>query len=522
MESEIMISAFLTKWGISEEAKSSILNHLNSFIRNGRSEKFRNPSTKDIPMEQLLNMYDKIADFEQPWMRQFDENERDKFQPRSNIPPFNTYKGELEEAWYLTPTWQVDEDVREKAFQSVVRRITGGKVEFLRAVSIDTAIDSLERDTNSGAFMFTRRSEVIDDHRDELSEKVRGLISGKEYRGKYVMTLRAKEGRISDNSDTKARVVMASSIDETTLALMTQIPLLTQLKRVSFFPSTVGPERDDEIVSNILSKGRVMSGDLAHFDMSVHYNKIAEYERFLKIIFQKKAHPLIVAMIECFTNGTLITPDAILKATTHHVMSGHGHTNALDSFVNAVDITYNWMKMYGTEPEFAVNGDDFILLIPEDFSVDEFSDLSASHGMTLEPSKQLISSEFCSFNARFMRSGDRVSVRNLYRTARSLEFPESIPELGEGGQSLRLVSILHVSESNTAFDELTNFHISHDRLGLGTKGPDSWKAVFSKDTVEKVGSALGHDKRGVPTASTLRGIHLWKVYKYLLLKRKKR
>lgn len=515
---EISIHKYMSEWGMSDVTKETVLNFL-KYLEIGRSVQLRNPSTQDFSLEELTNKYSELLSKEQAWIQPFSLKEKDKFKPRSDIPPFSKYEGRLRDDWFKVPNFTIDQSTRKAGFDYIRRLLLGGRKGFLRTASLETAIQSLERDTNSGAFMFTRRSEVIDNHGDELRQACLDVISGAREPGEYIMTIRAKEGRISLDTPTDARVVMMSSIHETAVSLMVQIPLLSYLKRFELnFPSMTGPSQDDVASYHILKKGLTLSGDISGFDMSVHVNKIEEFRDFCLEAFAPSSHEIVNAVISMCIEGKLMTPRGVLPAVGHKIKSGFGLTNLMGCFINSVDIATNLIAL-GRDPgddrfSFCVNGDDFVLGF-QGIDINEYADVSMSHGMELEPSKQLISSDIVAFNARFSHIADGpVSVRTGWRNARSLEFPETLHTLTEGGQSLRLVAINHTFESNLAWQDVVDFHISQDRLGLGTKGPKEWQAVFGQKTLLILGKALGL-RRNVPTTLTLAGIAEWPTYRYL-------
>jgi hypothetical protein len=283
-----------------------------------------------------------------------------------------------------------------------------------------------------------------------------------------------------------------------------------------------GPDHDDMRLASMLGSGKLLlSGDISSFDMSVHRNKLDEFEYILKSMFQKRFDGMISKTIESATEGRLLTPSEILPPVGHFIKSGMTYTNLADSVINAIDIVYNRL-MLGVETEptsLMINGDDFV--VSHDVNIDEYSSVSETHGMILEPNKQLISQDYATFNARYMskqdvEDGKPYSVRSLARNVRSIEFPEKIAELGTGGQALRVVSIMHTFETNGAFMPLLEFYIREDeRHGLGSRSKRDFETVFGKQSARSLREGLDYDRVGVPKALTLEGIHTWEVTKII-------
>lgn len=510
------ITQVLNKWGVSGDTVKRILGFLKGPLTTGRKDLFVSPLVpKDLKVTE--EVYTRLIDYEQAWLQPYSMKEMEKFQPRSNVPPFASYERDLIDDWVKPKPFDVDAEMRRRAVDLVIEQLRGPK---LRTPLVTNVVDTIERSTNSGSFYFQKRGKLLDDVNifRELLRRVREWDQGV-HLGQYILTTRAKESRRPD--PTRARPVHMSSLVDTLAGARIQRPLIGRMKKVSAFPSAVGPAQDDVMTARVLSNSQgspILSGDISGFDVSVGPEKFRELQQILNSIFDSNAHGMIERVIASCTQGETLTPNGLLPPHDTTIMaSGWVLTNAGDSIINLVDITYNMLMngvnvWDGKKPGPIVNGDDFVVIL-RDVPVEKYAEVSLTHGMLVHPDKQTIETDMVVFNQRYSHSESLgESFRSVGRHAWTGTFPERIHDIGEEGQALTAIARLHLMETSKSYKALLTQEVEWDeKLKLGAIRKDVLKRITSRNVVKKVRESLRLDQVGVPVSLTLKGINSWKV-----------
>jgi hypothetical protein len=486
-----------------------ILGYFSSMVV-GEDKEFVAPMFNHLDYDEIRSMFEEISVKHEPeWLREWSANEWGKLKPRSNVPGYPTWALRLHEQMQTVPNFDVDEAIRQRAFDFVVDVLIPRR-HSLRPATVDTALKGMDLTTNSGTFYFTRRSRVVAERYRELAAEALACSQGDSaHNTLYIGGTRAKEG--SGDTPTGARPIMMASFPANLFAARYQQPLINHVRGAKWFPSMTGPLKDASRLRDILSTSLhpVLSGDITSFDFSVHLKKLEEFREFLKLAFQKSYHNEIDNVSAQMTEAVLVWPDSVFSPK-HFVKSGSTMTNMADSVINAIDIVYNIMTLgfKGGDVDFIVNGDDFVLTLP--VPLEEYSMVSEQHGMVLQPDKQVVTGQgvnYAAFNAAAMLKGDGRYLKSVPRIARSLVYPERIPALTELGQSLRVITIMHLMEEHDAYFPILELLFSLDRQKLGYGNPK----LVSPEVVTLVNDGLGYDKPNVPKALTLKGLKSWRI-----------
>jgi hypothetical protein len=505
----ITVRKALSEFRLPDEVVEVILGYFSSMVV-GEDKAFIAPIFQDLEVEEIREVFQNISINHEPdWIREWSSEEWAKLKPRSDVPGYPQWAPQLAEAMANTPEWSIDESLRSQAFDYVVDKAIKRR-HCLRPCSFDTALRGMDLTTNSGVFYFTRRSKVVAERYDELVGEARACLNhDSPYNSYYIGGRRAKEGKGSE--PTGARPISMAAMPANLAAATYQRPLLDMMRSCDWFPSMSGPMQDQARLRLLLENSHVplLSGDITGFDSSVHSAKLAEFEEFLKLAFQPSRSFEIEAVSDQMRSSEILWPDRVFSPI-HFITSGATMTNMADSVINAIDIVYNLIVLGVpvTDIDFIVNGDDFVTKLPVPF--DDYARVSATHGMNLHPDKQVITGQgvdFAAFNASVMRRGDWRYLRSVARLARSLAFPERIPALGELGQSLRLITILHLMEEHDAYWPILELIYHRDRIKLGYGNPK----IVSDSTIRIVNEGLGYDKPNVPKALTLKGLKAWRI-----------
>jgi hypothetical protein len=492
-----------------------------------------NPSKEEISSPFAVGTFTEVReeifsllDTDSYWDSLKDEevSERDAFRPQSPLPPWSEVREEVHSQWFATVDFDPDLDLLERAALNVGSMLG----PTLRHVSMDTALQSMRLNTNSGLPNFGRRRKLLL-REIELAQDL--LNQSEPSTTTYVYGSRAK----SSEDELTRRTIYMAPMSRNILDRMIFLPLIQRLKKTGHFLSWDGNEVFDARMPSLFARpyydGVVWhSFDASGYDRNVSH-RLIEYVRGMVLAwFQPVSHSLVYKVFDACLDANLLTPEGLYPVRRDGVKSGWGLTNIVDSLVNLLAAEYVSLRITGestltgrlssshgiTFPQ--INGDDAVFLRRADTDFSLVSEVYSEVGIVVSESKQRISDSFFRFNSRIhsYNSGG-VGVRSAWRFFKGALYPERKLRAGQFGETLAMIMRLHTVESHPQFMDILEWAISRDKLALGTKSATTFASVFGESVTERVKESLNLDyglEDGRATSVT-QGMANWTVIKTL-------
>lgn len=507
-------------------------------VRKGQPDEYRTPFYKGKSLSQIIQLWDKqLLTIKSQWPTLYDYeiDLSEKVGPLSVMQPLDQRLDDIRSYYDLISLDQVP--ISQEALTAVLREWK--QVAGLRIRSQDRTVRVMKKSTNSGSPYFTKRKLVVKDtvpctvYQDGQSWRQR--LNHSDWGACAILGWRGQEGG-PDLTDTKQRVVWMFPFAVNIQELQVYQPLIEAFQSSQSVPAWVSMECvDREITSLFDTKGDsdvIICTDFMKFDQ--HFNRVCqEAARYLiSFLFGNDAsikHWLRDVYPIKYNIALAYSWDHLFVGP-HGMGSGSGGTNADETLTHRAlqhEAALNAGKVLN--PHSQCLGDDGVLTYPG-CNVDDVMHTYVSHGLEMNPSKQYVSTQDCTYLRRWHHKDYRengvcvgvyATMRALGRLCEQERFYD--PEVwGPKMVALRQLSIIENVKYHPLRNEFADFCMQGDKFRLGLDIPgflanidrEAKKAIDIMPDFLGYSRSLSHEVSG--NASS--GIKDWWIVQYLLSK----
>lgn len=398
----------------------------------------------------------------------------------------------------------------------------------IRPRSIQSTVENMRLDTNSGAPYFGRRSTVVTKTLEKLDPNSWNVDVG--YKPAAVLGWRGQEGGPS-TKDVKQRVVWMMPLSVNIRELQLYQPLIEHIQKHMLVPAYVSNDAVDDAITKCFAwkepESPVICTDFTAFDqhMNSHMSSAAEQ------VLQSMVTPS-QSMLDWFTqvypikyNIPLVCSERVMFTGAHGMGSGSGGTNADETLVHKALQYEVALDADSTLCPFSQDlGDDGYLALDHGkrLSVDRVARAYCRHGQEMNKAKQYVSDRAVIYLRRwhdidYRENGVMVGVYPTFRALGRLMYQERFYDPNVWNNklvTLRAWSILENCNHHPCFEEFVDYVMKGDkyRLGLDIPGFINDIGAIANDATELLPDFLGYNQANM---SQGKGIQEWRIYKYL-------
>jgi hypothetical protein len=514
------------------DSKSNVQAYLGK-VRKGNDEIYDTPFARGESTEQLLSGWiQQLESLKQKWptLYEFEIDLSKKVGPMSIEKPVSQRLKDID-AYYdgiLLPSTNLD----STALSSVLDEFA--QIRGLRVRDVIRTTDRMKKSTNSGSPYFTKRRLVVDKtipftfscRGDELYQ---GLPTG-QFGSPAILGWRGQEGG-PDADDVKQRVVWMFPFSVNIAELCVYQPLIEAAQRFNLVPAWVSMDRVDlEITELFDSKGKndlVMCTDFTKFDQ--HFNpKLQEAALQLITGILSPGMTSITWLKEIFPikyTIPLVYDIGKVRFGKHGMGSGSGGTNCDETLVHRA-LQYEAAHRAGAKlnPHSQCLGDDGILSYPG-LTVDGVIDAYSSHGLEMNPDKQYVSTQDCTYLRRWHHKEYRIDgvCAGVYSTCRALGRLRYLerwmdPRYWDAkAVALRQLAILENVKYHPLKEEFVEYCMKRDKYRLGLDIPhflDDLRDI-AMEKINDMPDFLGYTRTLQSKGDPVGGIESWWIVKHL-------
>lgn len=503
VEANPAADAFLQQLDLDQDVRRRLSLHLRG-IDVGNREVYTTPICRSISPNSILGLWDHIFNSKRSSMNSvlldLEISNRSKFGPRSIALPWRERASNVSRYFEGRP-----KIYKMKTGPTPLDGYLPNSFS-LRPLSIDSGVDYLKNNTNSGLPYYTRKSKI----KDRLVSKFDELIDRND---PCILFTRTQEAD-------KTRDVWGFPVADTLREMIYYQPLLSYQKRLAWRAALRGPEEVNRDITNIIDHSirndlKLISIDFSAFDSSVPQDLIDMSFKYIMSLFQPKYWDELMSICERFSTIGLLTPSGVIQGS-HGVPSGSTFTNEVDSLAQffaslnsgVVDIS-----------KVQIQGDDGVYSVSES-DVEPLYKSFKSFGLNVNVSKSYVSSDYCIYLQNLYHTdyrGQNNVIGGIYPVYRALnrilyqERWSNFEDFGLSGMdyySIRTISILENVKYHPLFKELVKFIYGLDKYSLGytqegvnkycdmlIKGPGTGGVLFNQ---------FGDDIRGISAFETVK------------------
>lgn len=391
-------------------------------------------------------------------------------------------------------------------------------------------VDLMKKSTNSGSPYFTKRRNVVKKTVPcEISKTQQFLNGGTTiYDTCAVLGWRGQEGGPKP-TDTKQRVVWMFPFAVNIQELRAYQPLIESCQKFNLVPAWVSMDAVDQRITRLFdTKGPddlVICTDFSKFDQ--HFNP--QMQACAKTILSKllnsskDSRGWLEHVFPVKYEIPLAYDYGKVRKGKHGMGSGSGGTNADETLAHrALQYEAAQSKNQMLNPNSQCLGDDGVLTYPG-ITVEDVVRSYSSHGLEMNPDKQSVSKQDCTYLRRWHHQNYRVDgvCVGVYSTFRALgrlceQERYYDPDIwSEKMVALRQLSILENVKYHPLRDQFAEFCMKRDKYRLGIDIPGFLENISSiaQEANEVMPDFLGYTKAQMKEADS--GIREWWIVKYL-------
>lgn len=468
-----------------------------------------------------------------PSLWDFENDLRKKVGPMSVMKPLDERMSDID-SYYESilldsePVWQDAVDATCTEWSAIRGLRLRGQI---------ATTNSMRLNTNSGNPYFARKSSVIHKtvpcrifRKDDSSGQV--LLARNGYGDVWpcvaILGWRGQEGGPLP-SDTKQRVVWMFPFALSVAELAFYQPLILGAQTRNLVPAWVSMDAVDAHVTQLFdtkdSKDAIICTDFSAFDQ--HFNKhcqdVAYYVINYLLTQSSSSDYWLRNVFPVKYDIPLMISESSLIRGSHGMASGSGGTNADETLLHRT-LQHEAAMKAGKQlnPYSQCLGDDGMLSYPG-IRVEHVVDSYSAHGLEMNPDKQSVSSEHCTYLRRWYHQDYRVDGRcvGVYSTFRALGRLMHQERYYYGWSeklvALRQLSILENCRFHPLRDQFADFCMERDsrRLGLDIPGFIDNLRVEAAMAMDDMPDFLGYTKSLQYGSDVTAGIDTWWITQYL-------
>lgn len=465
-----------------ESEKLSII--LSRLVR-GNEEVLVTPVGERVGPHELFEAWSKIyyanANKVNSVLNEIEENQKEKFGPRSRALPWDQIKDTFFNGYSSSD--HPCEHLRIDPPSSLDKGV-------IRPMSVDNVVKRLKLSTNSGLPMLSKKGTV-------LSDTLSNLESEYEFNWPMVPFIRTQE-------DYKTRLVKGMPLSDIIYEAKYFYPLFEYYRHLPCYAAMNGPEEVNKAMTKLISESvrlghSCVSGDISNFDDSFGIPLQSKCFGEMAYLIQQGYHDEFDEIAYRFGHKDMVVPDNVISGP-HGIPSGSQFTNLVGSIGNrkVCDLPLELTQFLG---------DDFAAVAP---NPDDLFSKYNSCGLDLNKDKTVVSDSYFVylqnlFHPDYMRDGEIKGVYPTFRALNRLIYPERFSEFhkfGLDGKSyfaIRSLSILENCKYHPLFEDFVKFWLRYEKYAVPSNQSIRKYAKYLKDTTGSLGTTnqLGDDVRGM-------------------------
>lgn len=496
---------WMERYELPPTAVNSLLTILNGVVQ-GSERPFVTPIGMKHSPEKLLQGWTEIYesldhDALTPNLIEIENQNREKYGPRSIQKPWSERKGSVEEYFAVS---ELEPRLKEEVFKIAIEEGNKANRQF-RPVSRENALSQLKNQTNSGLPLMRAGKYAKETPMDDLIAQ-----EGMDY--PCVLFTRTQE-------QGKTRNVWGFPFIWKLLEQEFYQVLLKFQRQLHWRASILHPDAVDKEVTACIDKAiatldEILSIDFSAFDASIVPDlQLAAFE-YIKRLFRKEYWAKIDSIAHNFGNIAIVTPDG-LREGPHGVPSGSTFTNEVDSLVQFII-----SKAFKGIKNFNIQGDDGVYVVP---SAQELMDHFKKYGLEVNESKSLVSKDGEAvylqkyYHPKYRQANGVIGgIYSTYRALLRLVYQERFTQLEDSGitaddyYAIRAITIMENCKHHPYFEEFVKYMYDMDKR-LGKK----FDQITIDAYVRKMSDSTGRRVMKNQYGDDISGIRKFEVYKLL-------
>jgi hypothetical protein len=506
-----------------------------SVVEQGQPDEYRTPFYKGKSPQDIIEMWNtELSEVGKVWptLYEFEVDLGKKVGPMSIMLPLKDRMDDVSSYYDLISKDQTPLD--ERALYRTInewRQVAG-----LRLRSQSRVVDLMKKSTNSGSPYFTKRRTVVSkSYPTDVIKQGSGnyFLTKSKTHAAAILGWRGQEGG-PNTDDVKQRVVWMFPFEVNIMEMQVYQPLIEASQRFNIVPAWVSMDNVDRRITKLFdTKGEediIICTDFSKFDQ--HFNESCQNaaKNILASLLtptDDSIHWLANVFPIKYDIPLIIGIDKIVVGK-HGMGSGSGGTNADETLVHrALQHEVAILANQELNPNSQCLGDDGVLTFPG-CTVDHVVQTYSSHGLDMNPSKQYVSKQDCTYLRRWYHDQYRVDgvCRGVYSTNRAigrLAEQERYYDPNKWSKemvALRQLSIIENTKWHPMREQFADFCMKGDkyRLGLDIPGFLDDLPRITQSAIDNIPDFLGYVK-SMQEDDISTGIENWWIVNYLKSKR---
>jgi hypothetical protein len=335
------------------------------------------------------------------------------------------------------------------------------RLNFLRPISLVSAIDKLKNSTSSGLPFLLKKGLLKERYAKNFDELLKRKDPG-------VLYTRTQESK-------KTRNVVGYPMADTIEEYCFFAPILELHKRLKFRSALNGPHAVDvgmtKLILKVTPDSVLMSADIELFDISAEHDIQKRTFDYFKNLYQKQFAPRIDQIFVRFNTIGLVTPDGVMQGS-HGIPSGSTFTNECGSVIQSSIVS----EFVESDEDMQIQGDDGVYLLLDQY-VDKLKEKFSKAGFVLHPTKSLLSKVSAVYLQKYyakeyLKDGLIGGIYPTYRALSRIVYQERWSNFedfeinGVDFYSIRTISILENCKYHPLFKELVKYVYDIDKYSL--------------------------------------------------------
>ena len=493
---------------------------------------------KDTPSSQILDAWaDTLEAVRTPWpsLWEFENDLRKKVGPMSVMLPLSDRMQDLDS--YYESILLDSEPIDPRAVDALEDEWS--VIRGLRIAGQGTTVDRMRLSTNSGSPYFTKRRKVRDisypaslmpDGSSALMYLPDILDPGetREWEACAVLGWRGQEGGPLP-TDVKQRVIWMFPFSANICELSLYNPLIAACQARFLVPAWIGMEQVDARITALFDtkgeKDQVICTDFSAFDQ--HFNRhcsdVAKTILRYLMVNSPDSDNWLETVFPIKYMIPIMYDEGLVRTGNHGMASGSGGTNADETILHR-SLQYEAALKAGKRlnPNSQCLGDDGLLSYPG-IEVEDVVKSYSAHGLEMNPSKQSVSRNDCTYLRRWHHKdyrigGIAVGVYSTFRALGRLMYMERYyDDWSYKLVALRQLSIIENCKYHPLREQFADFCMKRDAYRLGLDIPGFLESIEYEALVatDHMPDLLGYTKSTQTKGGRSTGIGSWWIVNYL-------
>jgi hypothetical protein len=498
-------------------------------VRKGQPDEYRTTFARGKSVQKVLQEWmptlDVLSD-KWPTLVEFEKDLAKKVGPMSIMKPLDQRMDDIEA--YYTLSAKQSESISDSAVKAVIAEYA--KVGPLALRGQKSTVDLMKKSTNSGSPYFTKRRTVVDKSTPckIFSYPTRQDLPTGSWLACAVLGWRGQEGG-PKRSDVKQRVVWMFPFAVNIAELQFYQPFIERVQQLGIEPAWISMDAVDRRITKMFdtkaAKDLVVCTDFSKFDQ--HFNpslQDAAKQIITSILNSSEGSRNWLSQVFPVKYSIPLAYDyGAIRTGSHGMGSGSGGTNADETLAHrALQYEAAMSAKQRLNPNSQCLGDDGILTYPG-ITVEDVIRSYTRHGLDMNPDKQYVSTQDCTYLRRWHHVNYRVDgvCVGVYSTCRALGRlmeqeryydPES---WGPKMVALRQLSIIENVKYHPLREQFVAFCMKRDKYRLGIDIPGFLDDIdqVAREATEDMPDFIGYTKSMMPGEAT--GLSNWWIVKYL-------